>query len=67
MSRTNIVLDDELIERCQKTTGIKTRRNLIDYALHELLRRENQKKMLKLKGNVAWEGNLAAWRKGRLA
>ncbi|MFQ5740371.1 MAG: type II toxin-antitoxin system VapB family antitoxin, partial [Acidobacteriota bacterium] len=29
MGRTNVVLDDELVEECQKLTGIKTRRALI--------------------------------------
>ena len=65
MGRTNVVLDDELIERCQKATGIKTRRALIDHALLELLRREDQKRILELKGTVQWEGDLKAWRKGR--
>ena len=67
MGRTNVVLDNELVSKCQKATGIKTRRGLIDYALHELLRRENQKKLLELKGTVDWQGNLTAWRKGRPA
>jgi len=66
MARTNVVLDDELVEKCLRATGIKTRRGLIDYALHELLRRQNQKKLLELKGRVDWQGDLAAWRKGRL-
>ncbi len=65
MGRTNVVLDDELVEACQKATGIKTRRALIDHALHELLRRERQKKILELKGTVQWEGDLKTWRKGR--
>lgn len=65
MGRTNVVLDDKLVEKCQKATGIKTRRALIDHALHELLRRERQKKILALKGAVQWEGDLKAWRKGR--
>ena len=65
MGRTNVVLDDKLVEECQKATGIKTRRALIDHALHELLRRERQKKILELKGAVQWEGDLKAWRKGR--
>jgi Arc/MetJ family transcription regulator len=65
MARTNVVLDDELVEECLRATGIKTRRGLIDYALHELLRRENQKKLLGLKGRVDWQGDLAAWRQGR--
>ena len=67
MTRTNVVLDDKLVVKCQKATGIKTRRGLIDFALRELLRRENQKKLLELKGRVDWQGDLAAWRKGRSA
>ncbi len=65
MKRTNIVIDDELIKECMKATGIKTQRALIDYALRELLRHEAQTKILKLKGNIDWEGNLDEWRRGR--
>ena len=65
MSRTNIVLDDSLVADCQKTTGIKTRRALINHALQEVLRHERQKKVLELKGTIQWEGDLATWRKRR--
>jgi Arc/MetJ family transcription regulator len=65
MKRTNVVLDDKLVESCIKATGIKTRRALIDHALRELLRHENQTKILNLKGNVHWEGNLDEWRQDR--
>lgn len=65
MTRTNVVLDDELVQKCQRVTGIQTRRSVIDHALRELLRRGNQKKILALKGNVSWDGDLAAWRAGR--
>jgi Arc/MetJ family transcription regulator len=65
MSRTNVVLDDTLVASCQKVTGLKTRRALIDHALKELLRHERQKKVLELKGTIQWEGNLARWRKRR--
>ena len=65
MKRTNIVLDEELVEACLKSTGIKTRRALINHALSKLLRHESQKKILELKGNVQWEGNLNEWREGR--
>ncbi|MBX7255176.1 MAG: type II toxin-antitoxin system VapB family antitoxin [Candidatus Hydrogenedentes bacterium] len=65
MGRTNIVLDDKLVTECQKATGIKTRRALIDHALQELLRRERQKKILNLKGRISWEGDLSELRKGR--
>lgn len=65
MTRTNVVLDDTLVEQCQRVTGIHTRRSVIDYALRELLRHGNQKKILALKGKVKWEGNLQSWRAGR--
>ena len=65
MGRTNIVLDDTLVAKCQQSTGIKTRRTLIEHALEELLRHERQKKVLELKGAIRWEGDLAAWRKKR--
>ena len=67
MGRTNIVLDDDLLAECQKLTGIRTRRALIDHALRQLLRRERQAQILDLKGKVRWRGDLASWRKGRCA
>ena len=65
MKRTNIVMDEKLIKEGMKTTGIKTRRALVDYALRDLLRRESQKRILELKGKVHWEGYLSSMRKGR--
>jgi len=65
MKRTNVVLDDSLVEDCIKATGIKTQKALIDHALRELLRHENQIKILELKGNINWNGNLDDWRQSR--
>jgi Arc/MetJ family transcription regulator len=65
MGRTNVVLNDDLVTKCQEATGIKTRRALIDHALQELLRHENQKKVLDLKGKISWEGDLNQWRETR--
>jgi Arc/MetJ family transcription regulator len=65
MGRTNVVIDDALINECQKLTGIRTRRALIDYALHEVCRRGRQKRLLELKGTIKWKGDLSEWRKAR--
>ena len=65
MKRTNIILDEELVESCLKATGIKTQKALIDHALRELLRHERQTKLLELKGRINWSGNLEEWRQGR--
>jgi Arc/MetJ family transcription regulator len=63
--RTNIVLDNKLVEAGLKVTGLRTRRELVDFALRELLRHNQQKKLLSLRGKVTWEGDLAEMRNGR--
>ena len=65
MKRTNVVLDEKLVNDCIKATGIKTQRALIDHALRELLRHEKQSKLLELKGKINWDGDLDASREGR--
>jgi Arc/MetJ family transcription regulator len=66
MGRTNIVLDDQLIEKCRKATGIQTKKDLVDHALRQLLRHSDQKKILELRGKVDWQGDIESWRKGRI-
>jgi Arc/MetJ family transcription regulator len=63
--RTNIVLDDELVEKGMKYTGIKTKKKLIDVALRELIGRKERKRILKLRGKFHWEGNLDEMRSTR--
>ena len=65
MKRTNVVLDENLVHKCLESTGLKTYRAVIDHALRELLRHESQTKILKLKGNIQWEGDLDEWRQSR--
>ncbi len=59
---TNDVLNSKLMEAELKATGLKTRHELVDFALRELLRHEQRRKLLSLKGKVAWEGNLEQMR-----
>ena len=66
MKRTNIVIDEKLINAGLRVTGLKTRKALVDYALRDLLRRESQREILELKGKIHWEGNLSSMRKGRV-
>ena len=63
--RTNIVLDEDLVKAGLKATGLKTRKDLVNYALEDLLRREAQKKILELRGKVNWEGDLSVMRQER--
>ncbi|AHF91596.1 hypothetical protein OPIT5_16565 [Opitutaceae bacterium TAV5] len=66
MKRTNIVLDENLIRQGLKLTGIKTRKELVNHALTQLVRREKQTGLLDLRGKVKWEGDLNAMRKARV-
>lgn len=61
-TRTNIVLDTHLVEAGLRLTGLKTRRELVDFALCELVRHQQQKKLLALKGKIDWEGDLEVMR-----
>lgn len=65
MGRTNINLDDSLVSKGLKITGLRTKRELVDLALRELVRKEDQKSILTLEGKFSWNGNLDEIRKGR--
>jgi Arc/MetJ family transcription regulator len=64
--RTNIVLDDKLIERAQQLTGIKTKREVVQEALRVLILLREQAEIRKLRGKLHWEGNLEEQRQARL-
>ena len=66
MKRTNIVIDEVLMKKALKATGIKTQKGVVDFALKELIRRESQKKILELMGGIEWEGDIKEMRKSRL-
>ena len=65
MHRTNILLNEELVKTAMQVTGLETRKALVDYALQELIRHYQQKKLLELKGKVKWKGNLKKMRESR--
>ncbi len=67
MARTNIVLDDALVARAMRATGARTKRQVVDVALRELVRRhEVYRKLHALRGKLRdWEGDLGAWRRAR--
>lgn len=67
MKRTNIVLDEGLVAKGLKITGLKTQKALVNHALSQLVRRETQLGLLGLRGKVKWDGDLSAMRKGRVA
>ena len=64
--RTNIVLDDKLVQRAQKLTGIKTKREVVHEALRTLILLKEQAEVRNLRGKLKWEGDLGEQRLLRL-
>ena len=50
--RTNIVLDDDLMQEAFSLTGIRTKRELVDTALKELVRRYRKRDLTDLAGKI---------------
>lgn len=63
--RTNVVLDEGLVEQAKLLTGIKTTRAVIDEALRMLIQLREQGEVRDLRGRLRWEGDLAALRESR--
>ncbi len=66
MPRTNIDLDERLVREGLKIFGCKSKRELVNLALSELLKKAKRKEILKLRGQLKWEGNLEELRRSRL-
>jgi Arc/MetJ family transcription regulator len=63
--RTNIEIDDKLIEEARRITGLSTKKAIVERALEELVRREREREVLKYFGKLKWEGDLDSKREGR--
>ena len=66
MSRTNIEIDDTLMEKARKLTRLKTKRQIVDKALDLLVRSESRKGILRYYGSGIWKGDLKRSRRNRI-
>jgi Arc/MetJ family transcription regulator len=65
--RTNIDIDDSLMRQAMRSSEGKTKRAVVEEALHLLVRTRGQGSIRRLRGNVAWKGDLNASRLERTA
>ncbi len=56
--RTNIVIDDELMDEVIKLTGVKTKKEAVELGLLTLIRIKKQEKIRQYRGKLNWDGNL---------
>jgi Arc/MetJ family transcription regulator len=56
--RTNIVIDDDLMNDAIRLTGAKTKREAVELALKSLIEIKKQEQLKKFRGKLKWVGNL---------
>jgi Arc/MetJ family transcription regulator len=66
MARTNIDIDDRLVREGLRIFKCRSKRELVQLALTELLKDAKRKEILKLRGQVKWEADLEELRRSRL-
>ena len=62
MKRTNLVLDEEILEEATRLSGAKTYSAAVMQALEDFVRRAKARQILELRGTGAWEGDLREMR-----
>jgi Arc/MetJ family transcription regulator len=56
--RTNVVIDDELMESALRVSGLKTKKDAIEEGLKLLVRLKSQESILRFRGKIKWSGSL---------
>jgi Arc/MetJ family transcription regulator len=60
--RTNIAIDDQLMNEAIKLTGAKTKKDVVELGLKALIGLKKQEKIKAYKGKLPWDGDLDAMR-----
>jgi Arc/MetJ family transcription regulator len=63
--RTNIVIDDDLMNNAIKASGLKTKREAVELGLRILIKLKQQEGLKSLRGKLKWDGNLEDMRTNR--
>ena len=56
--RTNVVINDVLMESALRVSGVKTKKDTIEEALKLLVQIKNQENIKGFRGKLKWTGNL---------
>ena len=63
--RTNVVIDDKLMNSALKQSGLKTKKATIEEGLKLLVKFKKQSKLKKYRGKLKWVGDLNKMRTDR--
>ena len=64
--RTNIVIDNGLMQQAMKATGLSTKKAVVEEGLRLLIKVKEQEGIRRLRGKIEWEGNLSSMRESRI-
>lgn len=67
MKRTNLVLDEQLLEEATRLSGERTYSRTVERALADFVRRIKARQILELAGSGLWQGDLSEMRADRHA
>ena len=56
--RTNNQIDDDLMRQAMRSSGARTKRAVVEEEPRLLIRTRSQRAIQRLRGKVAWEGDL---------
>jgi Arc/MetJ family transcription regulator len=56
--RTNVVLDDRLMDTALKLSGLKTKKSAIEEGLRLLIQLNQQRQIKNFRGKLSWTGDL---------
>jgi Arc/MetJ family transcription regulator len=62
--RTNIEIDDQLMQRAMRSSGSSTKKAAVEAGLELLVKTHAQAGLRRLRGKVQWEGDLQKSRQG---
>lgn len=58
--RTNIVIDDELMDSALQLSGLRTKKDVVEQALRLLIQIRQQEKLRDVRGRLRWSGDETA-------
>lgn len=61
--RTNIVIDDQLMEQALRLSGLPSKRETVEEGLRLLVRLKQQEQIREARGKIPWDGDLDAMRR----
>ncbi len=61
--RTNVIIDDQLMQKAKQSLGLSTKKATIEAGLRLVIQMDSQARLRNLRGRIKWDGDLESMRK----